>query len=35
LSARRRFDFDGYMEGAAETGEWAAKEVLEKIGRRK
>lgn len=27
-------DFNGYMEGAAETGERAAKEVLAKIGRR-
>ncbi|MEY2495635.1 MAG: monoamine oxidase [Verrucomicrobiota bacterium] len=27
-------DFNGYMEGAAETGERAAKEVLARIGRR-
>jgi monoamine oxidase len=28
-------DFNGYMEGAAESGERAAKEVLAKIGRRR
>ena len=28
------FDFNGYMEGAAETGERAAREVLARIGRR-
>jgi monoamine oxidase len=28
-------DFNGYMEGAAETGQRAAKEVLAKLGRRK
>ncbi|MEY2578208.1 MAG: hypothetical protein QOI49_1032, partial [Verrucomicrobiota bacterium] len=28
-------EFNGYMEGAAETGERAAKEVLAKIGRRR
>jgi monoamine oxidase len=27
-------DFNGYMEGAAETGERVAKEVLARIGRR-
>ena len=28
-------EFNGYMEGAAESGERAAKEVLAKIGRRR